>query len=653
MKKLLLLSALAVAVMAITMSYTNRKKDLSATVSHIGQLYLQRAHALDSFLQTYPTYFYDSSFTTRQRKYEELAWYFKRASGFLLYFEPDLYYEKLISPFSFKKNGGKGFYGVLPDNWLFIGPIGNESDSTLKTSSRQDSIEQRDFIIQAVAHYRQALQQCNYKTHISAVDEPRLFDMLRIEIFRISTIDIANADFIIDDAAIPSLNGALDSWLLFTGELVSALPTSQMRLQQTWEKLSSDTKSYLQKNIQYRSFDRIYFIRQNLIPLSSFLNDLQQALGVPFLKKFAAVRSDARHIYDRNIFNQDYFAPNADAFYSPEKAKLGQLLFFDPLLSDNNRRACASCHKPGMAFTDGLKKSTSFDLGSLPRNSPTVINAGFQKKLFWDTRAGSMEDQLDSVVNNAAELHSSFEHVIDKLDASPEYVSLFHEAFPATRQRGITRADIKHAIGVYERTLTGLNTRFDQYMQGDDAKLDPEEIRGFNVFMGKAKCGVCHTAPLFGSALAPFFDFTTHQSLGVPVKDTMSKYVVDPDIGMMKLDGDAFNKFSFKTPSIRNVALTAPYMHNGVYNTLEQVVNFYDHAAGNKFYLDMKIDMTGLPFFTVLPIPLQLSDKEKKDLVSFLKCLTDTSSTTAIPTHLPRLKGNYADVNRRRIGGEY
>jgi cytochrome c peroxidase len=281
-----------------------------------------------------------------------------------------------------------------------------------------------------------------------------------------------------------------------------------------------------------------------------------------------------------------------------------------------------------------------------------VINAGFQKKLFWDQRAGSLEDQLDSVVNNSHELNGSFTQLVEKLGASPEYVSLFNKAFPETIKKGIRREDIKNAIGVYERTVTGLNSRFDQYMQGDATKLSPEEVKGFNLYMGKARCGTCHFAPLFNGAVPPFYEITDHKSLGVPIRDTMEKYRIDPDEGMITTTGNAFTRFSFKTPTVRNSALTAPYMHNGVYKTLEQVVNFYDHAAGEKLRKDMRQGMKDLPFFTIIPLELKLTDPEKKALVAFIKALDDTSASHT-PKRLPQIKGKYAKLNDRVIGGEY
>jgi|SRR5579863_89342 len=654
MKKNILLPVLILAIAGFSSSLTEKKKDLSGTISKIAQLYFKRVKTLDSFLQAYPHYFYDSSFVVREKKYEQLSFYFRQCAGFIIYFEPKLYYSRLTGPFQFHENEKRGFYKGLAEAWLFQGPIGNEPDSLLlKYFSKQDTLDQAEFIVDATTKYRTALRDCKYAQHFRSMNESMLFDALRKEIFRISTIDIANSDFVIEEAAIPGLNGSMDSWLSFTGELVRELPASQNELKKQWEILYAGTRQYLDVHKDFYSFNRMYFIKNYLIPLSGFLYDMQVAFEVPFVRKNSALKSDARYIYDKDVFNADYFAPDKEAYYSPEKARLGELLFFDPVLSDNNQRACASCHKPAMAFTDGKTKSMAFAFDTLPRNAPTVINSGFQNRLFWDLRAGSLEDQLDSVVNNVRELHSSFYRVIDRLNASPEYVRLFHNAFPNTKKTGITRAYVKYAIGVYERSLTGLNTRFDQYMQGDEGKLSEEEIKGFNVYMGKAKCGVCHFAPLFNGSLPPFYDVSDNHSIGVPIRDSMTKYIIDPDLGLMKINFNNYARFSFKTPTVRNIALTSPYMHNGLFKTLEQVVDFYDHAAGNKFSKDMRPDMTGLPFFTILPVELKLTDNEKKELVSFLKTLTDTSASAKVPIQLPQFNPPYANLNVRTIGGVY
>ncbi len=628
--------------------------DLATAVIQVAKQYSSRAKSLDSFLQDYPRYFYDSGFATRERKYEELAYYFKRATSFFIYFEPDRYYQKLAGPFHFQSNSKPGFFKGIPDAWLFQGPIGNEPDSMLrKDFSHEDTLSQIAFIQQATDSFRKILIRYNSRQCLEKISPSVLFDALRLEIFRICTIDIANGDFIIDQAALPALNGSVDSWLTYTGGLVEALPSGGLTLRDRWSAIRSGILAYLNTNKDFTSFDRMHFLRDHLIPASRFLNTLQAALGVPFLVMRRAVRTNAPDIYSKDVFDVDYFSPDSGGYYSREKADLGELLFFDPVLSGNNQRACASCHKPALAFTDGKTKSTSFSLHPLPRNSPTVINSGFQKTEFWDLRAGSLEDQLDSVINNKEELHSSFVEVIDRLNNSPGYVRLFAAAFPETRTTGITRKAVKNAIGVYERTLTGLRSRFDQFIRGDTGVLSVQEVNGFNVFMGKARCGVCHMAPLFNGSLPPFFVISDHHSLGVPIRDTMDKYVVDPDLGLMKMNRDSFARFSFKVPSLRNIALTAPYMHNGVYQTLEQVVDFYDRAAGNQFVKDMRPDMTGLPFFTILPVELHLTVAEKKDLIAFLRSLTDTSAQAKIPRYLPAIESKYAKLNRRTIGGDY
>ena len=642
------------AVGVLSLSTTGKQRSLSAAIGRIQRLYMKKAASLDSFLAAYPAYFYDSSYAIREKKYEELCFYFKQSAGFIFYFEPDLYTNELVGPFRFRQNEKKRFFSAIKNAWLFQGPIGNEPDSVLlKDFSRQDSIDQIEFIRAATADYRIALRKSRYQQHLSVMTDTILFDALRKEIFRISAIDLANSDFYVDEAATASLKGSMDSWLSFVAQLVMELPTEEAELRASFDHLSAGARRMMEENPDYRTLDRMVFTRKYLIPLSRLLSRLQVAFDVPFLWSNSAIRPDAKDLYEKDVFNIDYFAIDSNGYYTPEKAALGELLFYDPILSGNNKRACASCHKPAMAFTDGNTRSVSFQFSDLPRNSPTVINAGFQRKLFWDLRAGSLEDQLDSVVNNTNELHSSFPRVIEKLNASPQYTAAFARVFPGSKKTGITREYIKCAIAVYERSLTGLNSRFDQYIRGDDSKLTPEEVSGFNLFMGKAKCGVCHFAPLFNGSMPPFFDLSDHHSLGVPVRDSMIKYVVDGDVGMMQTDRDSFDRFSFKVPTVRNAALTAPYMHNGVFKTLDQVIDFYDHAGGNKFTNDMRPDMIGLPFFTILPIELKLSTREKNAVVAFIRSLTDTTASSSVPTALPNLNPPFDRLNNRTIGGDY
>jgi cytochrome c peroxidase len=649
-KSFILVSFLTVLITMVLISGKAKDNDKSKAVLLIGTIYQQEMKRLDSLLEQYPKYFYDSNYSSRRNVFDDLTCQVKRVEALFTYYHPNLAAETFFAPPQFQK---RDFGPPFPDNWVIVGPFGIEPDSILQKTSTADSLLSRKFIERAVTNFRKVISSCQYGKEVETMNEEEIFDALRLQMIRLTTIGISNADFAIDETTITALESSFQAW----GDLVMVfsdqLPATQSSLKKNIEKTLTEGKGFFKRQPTFKDFDRVEFLTNYLIPLSNHLAELQNALGIKSLNTFTALRPGARHVYEADAFNVDFFAPGKEAAYSPAKAALGKLLFFDPILSDNNKRACASCHKPEMAFTDGNVKSLNFDMGDLARNAPTVINSAFQKSQFWDLRATSLEDQLDSVINNADELHSSFERVIDRINSSTEYRQLFTAAFPETKKTGIQRKHVKIAIATYERMLTGLNSRFDQYIRGDRSKLNEAEVNGLNLFLGKAKCATCHYAPLFAAALPPYFEFTDHRSIGVPLKDTMIKYQVDPDTGASKPFNNSFFHFSFKIPTVRNVELTAPYMHNGVFKSLEQVVDFYNDAGGIKFIKDMRPGMKGLPFFMILPQKLDLTDKEKADLVLFMKSLTDTTASRNIPQRLPKLGGKYEKISERKIGGEY
>jgi len=645
----LVFAALVLIVAAGTMSLKKRA-GLQEAIARIAVYYSTQLSGFDSALAMYPQYFLDSSHRLRVQKYGELAYRFKTVEGLFAYFHPRLTYESFLKTAQFEKRDvGPPF----PDNWIWLGPFGISPDSVLKKKNAQDSAFEKMFISRSVKNLRSVLKNSGYERDFETAGPSEIFDALRLQMVRISTVGLANGDMVIEEAGMPSLEGAFDAWVTMTGMLTEALPSSGKNLKEQIYFHAEEGRKMLAARPGMFDFDRMTFLKRSLIPLSHDLATLQKALGVDPLKATTALKPGAAHVYEASVFNADYFAPGEEACVTSSKVNLGRFLFFDPILSNNNERACASCHRPEKAFTDGFAKSLNFEKGDLPRNAPTVINAAFQKDQFWDLRSASLEDQLDSVINSTDEMHSSFESVIERINSSPEYRKLFAEAFPETKKKGVQRKHVKIAIACYERELTGMNSRFDRYVRGEENAMNAQEIHGFNLFMGKAKCGSCHYAPLFNGALPPYFDFTDHRSIGVPLKDTMEVYAVDGDMGVAKLRNNPFYNFSFKVPTVRNAALTAPYMHNGVYKTLEQVVNFYDHAGGDKFFNQMRPGLKGLPFFMILPQELKLSAEEKQHLVAFIHTLTDTSSTKNVPGYLPKLKGRYAHLNERRVGGVY
>lgn len=649
-KHLLVTGSIVLTVGMLSMSYTNKGIDHEKAVSAVAKWYKTEVLKFDSMLAVYPRYFLDSSYETRVARFEALTRQVKRIEGLFIYFHPKLAYETFFIPAQFK---AQDFGPPFPDNWLFAGPFGIDPDSTTKKYKKEDSAFTAKFIERSVLKYRAILKDNDVANQGSRLNDAELFEALRLQMMRISTMGISNADFVVTQTATAALEGEFEGWSEMMQLVLAELPEN---MKTTRERISSRLnagQAVLATKPGYKIFDRLEFLTKYLIPLATDLYDLQKASDLKSKTRFAALHATGKHIYEENIFNPEFFASSPEALTNPAREQLGKILFFDPILSDNNERACASCHKPELAFTDGLVKSVNFERGDLPRNSPTVINAVFQKKQFWDLRASSLEDQLDSVINSAEEMHSSFKNVIERINSSKEYKEMFYAAFPESKKNGIERKHVKIAIACYERQLTGMNSRFDQYVRGDHSKLNQGEINGFNLFVGKAKCGTCHYAPLFNGAIPPYFEITDHRALGVPAKDTMEVYALDGDVGVFKATNNPFFNFSFKVPTVRNAALTAPYMHNGVYKSLDQVVEFYNHAGGNKFEKQMKPGMKGLMFFMILNEQLNLTPQEKADLVSFMGALTDTTCTSNVPKRLPVLSGKHADLNDRVIGGIY
>jgi cytochrome c peroxidase len=334
--------------------------------------------------------------------------------------------------------------------------------------------------------------------------------------------------------------------------------------------------------------------------------------------------------------------------YTPNTIALGKLLFFDPVLSASNERACASCHQPELAFSDGAAKSiaTGFQ-GTIQRNAPGLINSVYSPRFFWDLRATQLENQFAHVVINELEFNSSVLDIMQRLGWSSEYMALFNAAFPAFNNNAINQYTINTALAAYISSLSSFNSPFDQYMRGEKAQIAPEVLHGFNIFMGKGLCGTCHFAPSFGGIVPPLYTEQESEVLGVPAQ-AQAQYSLDTDLGraagLPKEQHPIYNH-SFKTVTVRNAALTAPYMHNGVYESLAEVVDFY--AQGGGAGLGLEVPNQTLPFDS-----LSLNAQEKRALIAFMEALTDTTGLTSRPLRLPKIDQQLS-LNKRIIGGAY
>lgn len=292
-----------------------------------------------------------------------------------------------------------------------------------------------------------------------------------------------------------------------------------------------------------------------------------------------------------------------------EGIKLGQHLFFDPILSGDNTMSCGSCHDPQKAFTDGLALSPGIDGVFGRRSSMSLVNSAYYTKgLFWDGRSTTLEEQALLPVEDEIELHDDWDGVEEELRASEIYPKMFREAFGIEDTEEITRDLAAKALSQFQRIILSGNSKFDKVVVKGVGAFSDEEYFGLETFfdvnplLQDGECGHCHNDPLF----------TTNQYFdnGLQVADSYSEY---KDIGLGQVTGNQFDYGKFRAPTLRNIALTAPYMHDGRFNTLEEVIDHYDsggHATPNK---------DGLIY------PLSLTDQQKEGLIAFLHTLTDTS----------------------------
>jgi cytochrome c peroxidase len=311
---------------------------------------------------------------------------------------------------------------------------------------------------------------------------------------------------------------------------------------------------------------------------------------------------------------------------TPERVELGRLLFFDPILSGDNTQSCATCHHPDLGFSDGRPLSmgrggvgtgpTRRGGGATKRHSPTLWNSAYNFRLFWDGRAADLEEQARSPITSEVEMDQKPEELEAELKAIDEYVRLFDQAFDGQGGSGVTFENVTRAIAAFERTLVSQNSAFDRYAAGDATALSTEQRRGLTLFRSlKTRCFECHGFPTFANP-----DFKV---VGVPAVAGH-----EPDAGRAEVTGGEPYRNAFKVPTLRNVARTAPYMHNGRFETLEEVIDFY--AAGGGIGAGLT-----LPNLDDKIRAFSLSQEERRDLVRFLEALTDESAMPAIPERVP------------------
>lgn len=312
---------------------------------------------------------------------------------------------------------------------------------------------------------------------------------------------------------------------------------------------------------------------------------------------------------------------------SAAKVELGQKLYFDQRLSLDNTVSCATCHDPRKGFADGKLIAEGVKAQKGARNSPTVLNAAYFEQQFWDGRAEMLEDQAKLPLINPIEMAMpSHDAVEEKIRSLPEYAPLFQKAFGKPE---ITIVRVAQAIASFERTVISFSAPIDRFLNGEKTALSDSAKRGWELFNGKARCNTCHGHV----GAVPTFTDNKYHNIGVGAKQRdFSALARDTQQALQKGDANLIDELAlkphfselgrflvtkeqkdigaFKTPGLRNVELTAPYMHDGSEATLLDVINFYDRGGENNPFLDGGIR------------PLNLTDQEKADLVELMKAFT-------------------------------
>jgi cytochrome c peroxidase len=323
--------------------------------------------------------------------------------------------------------------------------------------------------------------------------------------------------------------------------------------------------------------------------------------------------------------------------------QLGRLLFYDPILSGNNKRSCASCHKPTEFFTDTASASArQFNQQAfLPRNTPSLINVTYNHLLMLDGKHISLQNQAKDVITNANEMACTEQEVMEKVLSCNDYKNGFKALLKYTpTEKEISFEHLVSAITQYYSGFSNYYSPFDEAMN-NNKQLDDAVIKGFNLFMSKAQCATCHFVPQFNGVKPPYVG-SEFEVIGVP-KDTAFEQLSE-DKGRYEINPATETRNAFRTGTIRNAARTAPYMHNGVFTSLNQVIDFYNNGggAGRKLHIANQ---------TLSADPLQLTPEEKNNLLQFIRSLNEDIVFETPPQQLPVSK--IKALNNRKPGGEY
>ncbi|MDT0685970.1 cytochrome-c peroxidase [Autumnicola psychrophila] len=524
---------------------------------------------------------------------------FKKAEPYASYLNP---------PVGHRVNG-PALPVFLEDNSRTMPPVGLQK---IEESIYEGGVSEKEFL--AEVEVTKGLM-INLKENIikRELNPQRFFVATHQQLLRIISLSIAGFDTPVSqlgfDETITSLRSLLE---VYNRSISGIIKERNKKLDLDFQKKISEAIVFIEKDKDFESFDRFTFIRDYMNPITANWVEIRKESGLWDGKISSPFNFDAPGFFEEDSFNPDFFMPAMNRNSSDKQIALGEKLFFDKNLSEDKKMSCATCHAPDKAYSDGMVANLDNQGNVLQRNTPTLINVAFQQSFFWDGRSENLMDQISAVFTNDKEFNTGVHQFSEDILEDPAYKEMIREAFGQISGRN---TDVIKALSAYIASLNGFDSKFDRNIRGEENSFTAEEKHGFNLFMGKALCATCHFIPLTNGTVPPFFNETEKEVIGVP--ETAQNLNLDDDFGFYWMYGVEIHKGMFKTPTVRNSAVTAPYMHNGVYKTLEEVVDFYNLGGGAGLGFDLTHQT--LPFDE-----LNLSEEEKNALVAYLKTLTDT-----------------------------
>lgn len=525
---------------------------------------------------------------------------YKQARKFFKYAEPIMAYADVNN---YATLNGPNILKVVEEDLMDIKtfePFGFQVIEETLGADEVDSLQLNEVVDKTIS--RLALIRANI--FFGRNDDYHFLWMLRKAIARVVLTGVTGFDSPVLEASLEEAQFVYTRLSYYLAQYEDAFTDKD--LYAAWQSEIELTKGALTGD--FNDFDRFSFTKNRINHQLGLWNRTVNDWGVEFPITMA-LNDDITSFFDEQTFNMDFFADRTDGEFHLEKIALGKSLFNDKSLSKDGKMSCATCHASDKAFTDG--KKVSFEGG---RNSPTLTYAALQQAFFHEGRSGSLEGQIVNVVNNHAEFQTDLATIDSVVKSSEVYVA----AFDSLYKDGVNETNIRAAIAEYVRSLSPFSSKFDANISGKAETLTEQEIAGYNLFSGKAKCATCHFAPVFNGTVPPNFLDTELEHLGVPSEPDTINATIDKDKGRFNLFQTDNRTSFFKTPTIRNIALTAPYMHNGVYETLEQVVDFYNRGGGEGIGISSE-------FQTLPPDPLNLTTAEQQAIIAFMKTLTDES----------------------------